>query len=285
MKRPFRPLLLVSLLAGVLIFGPLPVAAQRASLLDRVEALERRAGDDTGAARANLELLDQIIQLRAELGALRGEIEILQQQGAQLRATLRSQHLDLDERIQALERAAIPAPPEDTQTVQETPPSAPEDTLDAANAAADEATDEPSPDAADLATSAEPLDERVAYENAFDALKAGHYRQSAQLFQEFLQHFPDGEYAANAGYWLGESYYVMEDYANAQLLFETVIEHWPEHDKASAALLKVGLSQYGQKHYDAAEKTLREVGQRHPGTDAARTAADRLRAIELSRLN
>jgi len=277
MKRPFRPPLLACLLAGMLILGPLPVAAQRASLLDRVEALERHAGDTS----ANLELLEQTIQLRAELGALRGEIEILQQQSAQLRATLRSQHLDLDERIQALERAATPAAPEDAQTAEEPASSSADDT----HAATDEATDTSSPDAADLATSAEPADERAAYENAFDALKAGHYQQSARLFREFLQHFPNGEHAANAGYWLGESYYVMEDYANAQLLFETVIEHWPENDKVPAALLKVGLSQYGQKHYDAAEKTLREVEQRHPGTDAARTAAARLRAIELSRLN
>jgi len=279
MKRPLRPPLLVSLLAGMLVFGPAPVAAQRASLLDRVEALERRATDTS----ANLELLDQIIQLRAELGALRGEIEILQQQGAQLKAALRSQHLDLDERIQALERAAIPAAPQDAaETAQEdTPSSAPDD----ADATAAEATDESSPDAADLAIVAEPLDERAAYEAAFDALKAGHYPQSARLFREFLQHFPDGEYAVNAGYWLGESYYVMEDYANARRLFETVIEHWPESDKAPAALLKIGLSQYGQQLYDDAEKTLREVGQRHPGSDAAKTAADRLRAIELSRLN
>jgi TolA-binding protein len=34
---------------------------------------------------------------------------------------------------------------------------------------------------------------------------------------------------------------------------------------------------------DAAEATLAQVTQRYPGTDAARTADDRLRAIQLSR--
>ncbi len=49
-------------------------------------------------------------------------------------------------------------------------------------------------------------------------------------------------------------------------------------------MLKVGLSQYGLKDLDGAETTLADVGKQYPGTDAARTASDRLRAIQLSRL-
>jgi TolA-binding protein len=49
-------------------------------------------------------------------------------------------------------------------------------------------------------------------------------------------------------------------------------------------LLKVGLSQYGARQYEAAERTLAEVASRYPGTEAARTAADRLHAIQLGQL-
>ena len=45
----------------------------------------------------------------------------------------------------------------------------------------------------------------------------------------------------------------------------------------------MGLSDYGLKQYDAAETILREVLRRYPGTDVARTADDRLRAIALTR--
>ena len=45
---------------------------------------------------------------------------------------------------------------------------------------------------------------------------------------------------------------------------------------------------WGERRADAvvsaAEATLADVGKRYPGTDAARTADDRLRAIQLSRL-
>jgi TolA-binding protein len=49
-------------------------------------------------------------------------------------------------------------------------------------------------------------------------------------------------------------------------------------------MLKVGLSQFGLKQVEAAERTLAEVSTRYPGSDAARTASDRLNAIQLNRL-
>src|SRR3546814_3098149 len=81
-------------------------------------------------------------------------------------------------------------------------------------------------------------DERGDYEVAFNALKAGQYAESAQLFQDFLRVHPSGAYAPNAHYWLGESYYVTQNYTLAQQQFQALIDRYPTHDKAPAALLK-----------------------------------------------
>jgi len=276
----------VSLLAVMGLVCALPVAAQRVSVADRVAILEQRVADASAAAsHANIEIINQINALRSEMRELRGQLEALQEQNEQLKSTLRSQSLDMDERLQALERAAgevASSAPEEhrAQVPAATPPAA--QAVAVAVAPANLAPEEAS-DAADLAP--DPAEERARYEAAFDALKSGRYPQAARLFQAFLREFPEGVYAANAHYWLGESYYVVDDYVNAQAQFETLIAHWPNHDKTPGALLKVGLSQYGQQQHDAAEATLDEVTQRYPGTDAARIAADRLRAIRLSRLN
>ena len=85
-------------------------------------------------------------------------------------------------------------------------------------------------------------------------------------------------------YWLGESYYVTQNYPLAQQQFQSLLDRYPTHDKAPGAMLKVGLAQVGSKQLDAAERTLAEVVSRYPGTDAARTADDRLNAIQLGRL-
>ena len=64
----------VLVLAAMLAASPLAMA-QRASLADRVSALEvRAAGDQNGT-----ELVNQIAQLRAEVQALRGQLEEAQQ--------------------------------------------------------------------------------------------------------------------------------------------------------------------------------------------------------------
>ena len=83
-------------------------------------------------------------------------------------------------------------------------------------------------------------------------------------------------------YWLGESYYVTQNYALAGDQFQSLLDRFPTHDKAPGALLKLGLSQYGLKQYPAAETTLRQVLQRYPNSDVARTADDRLRAMQLT---
>jgi tol-pal system protein YbgF len=202
--------------------------------------------------------------------ALRSQIEELQQQQEQAKQASRNQYLDLDGRLNRLEGGATPPPAATTTSPRPSTPAASSEQQPAVYG--------------DPGTLAQGEGERGAYEAAFDALKAGRYADSANLFQQFLQDYPSGSYAPNALYWLGESYYVTQNYALAQQQFQALLDRYPTHDKAAGALLKVGLSQYGLQQMDAAEATLSQVGQRYPGSDAARTADDRLRAIQLGRV-
>ncbi|MDH5833083.1 tol-pal system protein YbgF [Luteimonas kalidii] len=247
-----------------------PAFAQRASLADRVAALELRAADNQG----NVDLLNQLTALRSEVQALRSQIEELQQQNEQLRSTNRSQYLDLDGRLNRLEGGGTALPDPAGATSAAPAPTGP------AAAAAGETPPTVHGDPGLLANSA---DERSAYDTAFDALKSGDYARSAELFQTFLQMHPEGVYAPNARYWLGESYYVTQNYELARDQFQALVARYPTHDKAPGALLKIGLSQYGLRDLDGAEATLAQVANQFPGTDAARTAEDRLHAIQLAR--
>lgn len=262
-------LALASALLAATVAGP--AGAQRASLADRVAALEQRDNN----SQANLDLLNQVEQLKQEVAALRSQIEELQQQGEQAQSTAKAQYLDLDGRLNRIEGAGgVPAAPAGAQPAN--PPDGSVPSPNDPGAAA--------PDTGGAPAAAPPAaDERASYEAAFEVLKSGRYDESARQFQQFLQQYPDGAYAPNARYWLGESYYVTQNYDLALEQFKALYDRYPQHDKAPGALLKVGLSQYGLKQLDAAQATLQEVVQKYPGTDAARTAEDRLRAIELSR--
>ncbi|WP_213435805.1 MULTISPECIES: tol-pal system protein YbgF [Lysobacteraceae] len=270
-----RKTFVLATLAAALVAAA-PAFAQRASLADRVAALEQQAANNQG----NVDLLNQVQQLRSEVQALRAQLEDLQQQNEQLKQAARSQYLDVDGRLNRLEGGASAAPAPAASTAAppraSTPPrSTPTTTV--------------TPDRAptvrgDAGRVAQGADERTAYEAAFAILRGGDYVQSAQKFQAFLTDYPAGTYAPNALYWLGESYYVTQNYELALTQFQALLDRYPTHDKAPGALLKVGLAEYGLKRMEAAEATLAQVSQRYPGTDAARTAEDRLRAIQLGRV-
>lgn len=267
-SRLLIPLLLLASVASA------PVFAQRASLADRVAALEARASNN----QANVDLLNQVSQLRTEIQALRAQVEELQQQNEQLQSISKAQYLDVDDRLNRLEGVSPAA-------AKPVSPPAPSSGPALPAAVSSSAPSEKTPAVyGDKGAMAQGAGERAAYDAAFDALKAGQYVQSAELFQNFLQQYPNGSYTPNARYWLGESYYVTQNYPLAQEQFQALLDRYPTHDKAAGALLKVGLSQYGAREYDAAERTLSEVANRYPGTDAARTAADRLSAIQLGQL-
>ncbi|HSD16993.1 MAG TPA: tol-pal system protein YbgF [Thermomonas sp.] len=254
------------LLVAMLGASPL-VFAQRASLADRVAALEQRAAGDQGAT----ELVNQLGQLRAEVQALRGQIEELQQQLEQAKQGQRSQYLDLDGRLNRLEGGtpAASSPP---------PASSPSASSAPIPATSSGAVVPSEPVAGAMAG----MDERSAYNFAFEALKGGDYVESSRRFRDFVGAFPGGQYAPNALYWLGESYYVTQNYALAGDQFRSLLDRFPTHDKAPGALLKLGLAQYGLKQYADADATLRQVLQRYPNSDVARTADDRLRAMQIT---
>ena len=197
--------------------------------------------------------------MRTEIRGLRAQLEELQHQNEETARSARNQYLDVDTRLQRLEAAtAAPAPVEDDPAVADAP----------ATVITDVPAGKPVP-----ATPAE----RAEYDEALAALKAGKYADSARLFAGFLEKYPNGAYAPNAVYWLGESYYVTENYALALDEFRMLVQRWPSHDKASGGLLKVALSQQGLRQGAEAQRTLQAVIDQYPGSDAARAAQQRLR--------
>lgn len=260
-----------------------PASAQRMSLADRIAVLEQQASNN----QANVDLLRQVNLLKAEVQSLRSQIEELTHEQEQLKKTARAQYLDLDGRLNRIEGNAVGAPA--STSVMGPPAAAPAEPAPATDPSAVTVPPVTAGETAptihgDAGTLALGAGERAAYDAAFGALRNGQYAESARLFQSFLGHYPNGVYAPNALYWLGESYYVTQNYQLAQRQFQALLDRYPTHDKAPGAMLKVGLCQLGLQQFDAAERTLAEVTTRYPGTDPARVASDRLSALQLGRL-
>jgi tol-pal system protein YbgF len=123
------------------------------------------------------------------------------------------------------------------------------------------------------APAVEPL---ALYRAAYDDLRAGHHDAAERGFREFVKRFPRHDYADNAQYWLGETFYDRKLYERAAPEFRAVVTRWPTANKAPDALLKLAYCLLAGGDARKARTLLREVPATYPHTDAARLAEERL---------
>lgn len=254
-----------------------PAFGQRLSLAERVTLLENQANaQNQGAGQANLEMQNRMVQLQSEIQSLRNQVETLQNEIEQLKQRNREQYLDLDGRLQRLEGGAPAA------ATPNSPAAAPAATPAAAAAAAPAPRDAAPAADAPVAEAADPAAEQAAYQAALDALvERFEAADSARMFQAFIRDYPSSTLVPNAWYWLGESYYVTQNYELALEAFQTLLGQYAGSRKEADALLKLGYCQVALGQRAEGEASLREVMSRHPGTDAAAKAESRLRTLAL----
>lgn len=300
-------------LALVLAAAGHPAHAQgRLSLSERVAKLEADAARENN--QASIDLLNRINELQAEVQTLRGLVEQQAFQLEELKNRNRDLYVDLDSRLARLEGnpAAVqapnvapalgdgqtqdlappPAPPADpNQLAMEpisgptgAPPAPPMDAPPADPLAVPTPTTPVAPPPAPVTvdtTQIPQAGEQAAYEAAFAALREGRYAESARRFSSFLEQFPNGDLADNATYWLGESYYVTQNYRIALDTFRALLVQFPDSGKAADAMLKVGYCHYELREWAEAERQLNDVLARYPNTPVARLAQSRLNALRL----
>ena len=249
--------------------------AQKQSLAERVASLEQKSSaQNQGAGQANVELLNRLAQLQAEMKALRDQVETLQNDNTQLKERNRVQYIDLDSRINRFETGRAPSSspaatavkPAATKSTMTKPVTRPAASSNASNNAT---------------FSSDPANEEAAYGVAFEALKQKDYVESARLFKTFIDTYPQAQLAPNAWYWLGESYYVTQNYEIAQQSFEALLSQFPDSSKVPDGMLKLGYCQAQLGQQDRARTTFNEVLRLYPMSDAARFAQSQLRAMNL----
>ena len=216
----------------------------------RVDAIDANvARIDRTVSSQSLQMSQRIEAQQQELRTLRGRIEELQNENAQLQKQQRDLYADLEKRLSGLASA----------------PTATGATFGAAAGAG-----------AAVAAAPTAADEQALYNRALEQLRARDYASAVESFRSLAATYPNGQMADNTQYWLGETYYVTSEYDHAAAAFQKVLTSWPNSRKAPDALLKLGYTQIEQKQVAQARTTLQQVVTKYPDSEAAKLASDRL---------
>lgn len=221
-----------------------------------------------------LELLDRVEQLESEVRHIRGELEIQRHQVEILQ----------QERVLS---GSPSYPPEGAATPPGTTSPAPERSVGAygqTGSAQQPAAPLVRPPAnPDHAAPVQPAEATRTEQGDFDAalseLREGRYPEAVAGFQRFLGAYPASRLAGDAQYWLGESFYVSQNYNAAKEAFINMGLRYPQSARLPDALLKLGYIYGEQGDTDRAREVLQKLVQVYPTTQAASLAERRLQSL------
>ena len=222
----------------------------------------------------------RVDSLQSELQRFVGEIELQKHTLDEIKKRQRDLYLDIDRRILQIERrsgsssASVDIP---------STPSVGEPKRDTSNGSYAGST---STAAVTSSTKRNKVKEgeQIAYQKAFDLLRALRYEKATQAFRQFLNDYPDGRYAHIAQYWLAETSYHTRKYEVAVKDYQTLINQYPKSPKRADALLKIGYSQFELKSYSKAKSVLNKLIKAYPGTTEAGQGENLLQKIRLQKL-
>lgn len=229
-----------------------------------------------GVATSALARLDvRLTALEQELRATTGRIEDLSFQLQRLNQRFDTTLSDLEVRLDQIDGGAggstiSPSAPSDGGVGAAGAGGAPSETTLARTPPPEQKTAPPEqktppPSETPAATGALPggtPEEQYAY--AFGLLRQAKYPEAEVAFSAFLEKHPDDELANNAGYWLGETYYVRKDYVKAAESFLNVYQKQKTGPKAPDALLKLAMSLGQLDKRNEACTTLNELKRAFP---------------------
>lgn len=248
---------------------------QNSALQEKLKSVEARLSSAENAQRSQgMGALSELESIKAELGRMRGQLEVQAHDIETTQKRQRDLYIDLDTRLRQLESAAV-AP-------AVAPPAGDQPKLGKDKKASGKTAPAVAPAVAPpvQAAPADPVAEGKAYDAAFNLRKAGNYQGAIAAFQEFVQAYPKSPLAPGAQYWIGNSHFDLKDFKSAIASQQTLISQYPKSPKVPDAMLNIASCQQNLGDADAARKSLEELVAKYPVSDAADKAKKRLATMK-----
>ena len=236
------------------------------------------ATGDQGSVVGNL--LVRLDELESQIRNLTGRIEQMEYRNQQTQARLDKLVEDVDFRLGALERGGAPQQGSQQRGAVSPPPSAPQATGQSGNlppgwvtgpGPAAQPQSGPQQQAAAPSSKAK-LPEgspQERYNYAVKLLQQGDYGDAEAALNEFLAAHPKDPLAANAQFWVGETFFVRTKYDRAAQAFLAGYQKYPKSQKAPESLLKLSMSLTNLNQKQEACAVLQQLATEFPSAEAS----------------
>lgn len=124
------------------------------------------------------------------------------------------------------------------------------------------------------------LKEQQSYQAAFNYLQNRQFDDGAKELKKYLSTYPNGMYAANAHYWLGEIYFLNNSYAKSSSEFDIVTAKYAASPKVPEAMFKLAYIHNKEGKRDQAKKEYLKLKKRYPNSAAAKLAEQQLQQMQ-----
>lgn len=121
-------------------------------------------------------------------------------------------------------------------------------------------------------TNTEDANITAAYNRAYKTFTEQNYKDTIKLMGDFLKQYPSHQYSDNAIFWIGESYYQLKNYEQANVEFQKVINKYPNGNKVPDAMLRSGICMLKLSKPEKAKVSFNQLIQKYPESVAARKA-------------
>lgn len=202
-------------------------------------------------------LLNVLEQLRNDVMDLRGQVEEQAHLLKQLQQESRDRYMDLDKRLSLLSGNGV-------ASGERKAPVAGSNSVSSKN---------------NLASGADVSPEKAIYDQAFSLIQEKRFDDALRVLKKQLADYPDGAYAANAQYWLGEVQMAQAQYEQAEASFSAVLKNFPDSQKVPDATYKLGRLADILGNKQKARDLLKSVIEKYPDSSASRLSDTYLRQL------
>lgn len=122
--------------------------------------------------------------------------------------------------------------------------------------------------------------ERRDFDKAVTLYRNRDFAGCIAAMESFAKAWPNSAYLANVDYWIASSHYSLNDYKSAIKVTQSLVKKYTKSPKVPDALLLQASAYLSEGEIAKAKKALQNITTRFPKSEQAKTAKERLNAIQ-----